>query len=482
MLQKKRPGRWLLALAIAASSSPLIPDPPCRGQEPVEGCTGKFPSGCDEFAVVGEGNAHDSSGDVCSSFRCSPGLCDRETLTGDWGGRRTALQQSGITFQGRSTHFGFGVEGGIQSPPPIPLLGLGDTFKYTGRGEYDLIFDLEKFGGLPKGALLIRGEHWYGEYGNVSLRTGAFPPAVFPAALPPVPEAAGELFMSNFLITQPLSKEFVVYGGKADVLGGLDQDDFAGGDGTTQFVNQALVANPAFLLGLPYSSFTAGVVLPREWGRLTTFVFDPQDRTRDFFEIDDLFSKGIIVGSELKWNTELLQRKGEMHVGGLWKHVDLTDLRFNEPPPGVYPEPVVPGFPTLPDSFTLYLGGDQYLVQFADDPSRGYGLFGRASISDGNPTPVRYFLSAGLGGYSPLGKSRGDKFGLGWYYLGASNEFGALPRAIFDPRDGTGVEIFYSLQATPWMAISPDVQYLKPEVSALAEDAFVYGLRLNAVF
>ncbi|MFN9851089.1 MAG: carbohydrate porin, partial [Planctomycetota bacterium] len=79
-------------------------------------------------------------------------------------------------------------------------------------------------------------------------------------------------------------------------------------------------------------------------------------------------------------------------------------------------------------------------------------------------------------------KDRGDKFGLGWYYLGASNEFGPIPQAVFGPRDGTGVEMFYSFQATPWMAISPDVQYIKPEASALAEDAFVYGVRINAVF
>jgi porin len=392
------------------------------------------------------------------------------------------LKESGITFAGRSTHFGFGVDGGVSTPPPIPVLGLGDTFKYTGRGEYDLNFDLEKFGGLPHGTLLVRAEHWYGEYGNVSLRTGAFPPAVFPAATPTRPNDPGELFLTNFVITQPLSKEFVVYAGKIDVLGGLDQDDFAGGDGTTQFINQAFVANPAFLLGLPYSSFTAGMVLPREWGRMSAFVLDPKDRTDDFFRIDDLFSDGVIVGGEVKVNTQLMERKGELHIGGLWKHVELTDLRFNEPPPGVYPEPVVPGFPTISDSYTLYMGGDQYLVQFADNPNRGYGLFGRASISDGNPTPIRYFLSAGLGGYSPIRQSNGDKFGLGWYYTGVSNEFGALPRTLFDPRDGTGVEGFYSVQVTPWLAVSPDVQYLKPEVSALAEDAFVYGIRMNAIF
>jgi porin len=215
---------------------------------------------------------------------------------------------------------------------------------------------------------------------------------------------------------------------------------------------------------------------------MSAFVLDPQDRTREFFNLDDPFSQGVIVGSEIKVNTDFMEKKGEIHVGGLWKHNDLTDLRFNEPPPGVYPYPTVPGFATISDAYTLYCGGDQYLVEYDDEANRGWGMFYRGSISDGNPTPLRYFLSAGLGGYSPLGRKRGDKFGLGWYYVGASNEFGPIPQALFGPRDGTGVETFYSFQVTPWCAITPDVQYLKPEVSALADDAFVYGLRVHATF
>lgn len=418
------------------------------------------------------------------SYECQDG-CDglgsfwtRPTLTGDWGGRRTCLQQNGITFMGRSTHFGFGVAGGINTP--VPPLGLGDTFKYTGRGEYDFIFDLEKFGGMPMGKLLVRLEHWYGDYGNVSLNTGAFPPAVFPAAIPPAPNNPGVPYMTNFVFTQPLSGKLVVWFGKKDVLGAADQDEFAGGDGTEQFVNQAFIANPAFLLGLPYTSFAFGAVSPREWGSLSAFVYDPQDRTRDFFRLGDLFSQGVIMGGEIKVNTNFFCLPGDQHVGAMWKHRDQTDLAFAEPPPGEYPQPVVPGFATKSDAYTIYYGFDQYLVQFSDKPRSGYGLFGRASISDGNPTPLRYFLSAGLGGDSPFRQGCGDKFGIGWYYVGASQEFGPLPQAIFGPRDGTGVECFYNFQITPWLNITPDLQYIHPEAGAIADDAFVYGVRVNA--
>jgi porin len=89
-------------------------------------------------------------------------------------------------------------------------------------------------------------------------------------------------------------------------------------------------------------------------------------------------------------------------------------------------------------------------------------MFGRASVSDGNPTPIQYFLSAGIGGHSPLRDHR-DNWGIGWYYIGASEEFGPLPRTLLDPQDGTGVELFYNFEVTPWLNITPDIQYIRPE-------------------
>jgi len=425
-------------------------------------------------------NAVGTSGSTLNEYYTCENSGAQSASTMDCGSIRTAVQERGVTFAGRSTHFGFGVDGGV-TQSPVPALGPGNTFLYTGRGEYDAIFDLEKFGGMPHGKLLVRLEHWYGEYGNVSFRTGSFSPAVFPAAIPPAPSDAGELFVTNFVFTQPLSENFVVFAGKKDVLGATDQDVFAGGDGTDQFVNQALIANPAFLLGLPYTSIVTGFASPQDWGMISGFVYDPKDRTQDFFDLGDLYSQGVIVGGEVKVNTNFFGRSGDHHIGGMWKHVDLTNLSFEEPPPGVYPEPTVPGAPTLSDSWTIYYGFDQYLVEFNSDPKarKGWGLFGRASISDGNPTPVRYFLSAGIGGDSQLRCGKADRWGLGWYYIGASNQFGPIPQFVFGPRDGTGVELYYNFQVTRYLYVTPDIQFIRPEASAIADDSFVYGVRAN---
>jgi porin len=439
-------------------------------------------------ADIGCSNITRECGDGCSESTCR--IFGQSTLTGDWFGKRRSLQDSGVTFRGTVTQFAFGIEGGINNPVVPALLGQGDTFKYTGRGEYDWIFDLEKLGGLPRGKLLVGAQHWWGQFGNVSLNTGALTPAVFPAFFPTAPNDPAELHLTDFLFTQPLSENLVVFAGKKNVIGTADQDIFAGGDGTDQFINQAFVANPAYLLALPYSSFTAGIVMPRKWGLATIYVWDPHDRTRDGLDPGNPFSDGVIVGSQVKVNTNFFDKPGEHHVGGIWKHVDLIDLSLAPPPTNGFPYPAAaPGVPTISDSYAIYYGFDQYMQVFPGErrgvlpqkPPRGWGFFGRASISDGNPTPFNYFLSLGIGGDSRMGSDRGDTFGVGWYYNGVSDEYGPAAKAAFGPRDGQAVEAYYKFQLTPWFAVTPDVQFIRLGFSNFTsgDDAFVYGVRVN---
>lgn len=149
-------------------------------------------------------------------------------------------------------------------------------------------------------------------------------------------------------------------------------------------------------------------------------------------------------------------------------------------PPEQYPEPTVPLCPTKPDSWTMCYGFDQYLVEYGGDSQKGWGVFGRASISDGNPTPIRYFLSAGIGGDSAIRANTNDRWGIGYYYVGASNEFGPIPQFLFGPRDGMGLEMYYNVQVNPWLNVTPDIQFIRPEAGALADDdAVVFGVRVN---
>ena len=427
----------------------------------------------------------------CDCIKC------RDKLTGDWGGFRSSLQQEGIHYRGRVTQFGFGVGGGVN--PPVPALfdqlGIagGDTFEYTGNSRHDFLVDLDKFGGLPHSKFVVTMENVWGRWGNVSFETGAFSPAVFNATMPVDFEAQGVPRLTNFMYVQPLSEQFIFTVGKTRTIGIADNNKFAGGDGSDQFVNQTFVANPLMVPQIPLSTFVVGAAMPQEWGNIALSVMDTQDRSTDYFEVDTLFSQGAIAFGQVQVDTEFFDMPGEQHVGGFYKNVDQINLQFTPLPP-TYPYPPAPPgappFATLSDTYAIFYGFDQYLVTYGKPDARGntegWGLFGRASLADGgtgNPNWGAWHLSAGIGGNSPLKNRRGkgDRFGLGYAYTATSTEFGAIPRFLFDPRDAQVIEAYYRYKVTPAVEVTPDVQFVHGMLGGLTggDDAIVAGIRLN---
>ena len=329
-------------------------------------------------------------------------------------------------------------------------------------------------------------ENVWGRFGNVSLETGAVAP-VFGAFTPADFDAHGTLRVTNFFYAQPLSEKLILGVGKLRLPGTADDDIFAGGDGSDQFMNQELCANPSFLALFPISTFAMTAIMPREWGSVSFSVLDPQERSQDFFDIGDLFSQGVILQSQVKVKTNLLNKPGEHHVGAIWKSVDLLDLRFSPLPPYYPYPPAPPGLAFKSDSWTAYYGFDQYIRVFGTDPqgnTKGWGLFARAGIADGgsgNPNFFGWSASMGIGGDSPFRCAKGDKFGLGYSFAATSSEWGPIPNALFGPRDSQALEAYCKCQLTASISVSPDMQWLQGALGGLTdyEDALVFGMRMN---
>ncbi len=427
-------------------------------------------------------------GSCCDPLRLRP------TLTGDWHGKRTCLQQNGITYRGRVTQFFFGVAGGNQDPVPARLAAFGfeggDQFEYTGNSRHDFLFDLETLGGPKAGRFVFTLENLWGQYGNVSFETGTASPPIFNAFMPVDPDANGVPRVTNMLYIQPLSERLIVSVGKIRLAGAADRNIFAGGDGSDQFLNQTFVANPLYLNQLPLSTFTIGAVMPREWGNLSISVFDPQERSTDFFDLGDLFSEGVILFGQIKYNTNFFGRRGEHHLGGFYKHVDQFDLSLNPIPPSYPYPPAPPGVATLEDTYTLFYGFDQYLVQFGPEDKKGdtpgWGLFGRAGIADGgtgNPNFSSWHVSCGIGGDSPFRGRRNtrDRFGIAYAFTATSDQWGAIPVSLFGPRDSQIIESYYRYHVTPAISITPDLQWIRGALGGLTggDDVFVFGMRMN---
>src|SRR5262249_40070216 len=125
-------------------------------------------------------------------------------------------------------------------------------------------------------------------------------------------------------------------------------------------------------------------------------------------------------------------------------------------------------------------------------------IFGRFGASDGNPNPLRFFGSVGVGGKGMFAERPNDRFGVGFYYLDIKQpSFTLLTTTRKFLRDEYGFEAFYNLALTPWLMLTPDIQVSRPAqrqtikvVSVLPpvvkrndiNPAVVLGLRMQIVF
>ena len=265
------------------------------------------------------------------------------------------------------------------SSPQLGIAG-GDTFEYTGNSRHDFLVDLDKFGGLPHSKFVVTMENVWGRWGNVSFETGGLSPAVFNAVMPVDPVAHGDLYCTNFMLIQPLSEQFIVTVGKTRTIGVADNNKFAGGDGSDQFVNQTFVANPLMVPQIPLSTFVVGALMPQEWGNVSLSVMDPVERGREFMDFGTLFNQGAIVFGQVQVDTDFFDKPGEQHVGGFYKKTDEIDLTFTPLPPTYPYPPAPPGTPqflTRPETYAIFYGFDQYVATYGPpDAARQPGRLG----------------------------------------------------------------------------------------------------------
>lgn len=128
-------------------------------------------------------------------------------------------------------------------------------------------------------------------------------------------------------------------------------------------------------------------------------------------------------------------------------------------------------------SWSAYWNFDQYLHVDPCDPTKGWGVFGRAGVADSETNPLSWFLSFGVGGTSPISGRANDSFGAGWYYSGTSDEIAPFIEAVTGPiGDSQGLEFYYNYEVTPSFHLTPDLQVLIP-ARQQTDTAVLLGLR-----
>lgn len=394
---------------------------------------------------------------ACDRYADSPLDCP---LLDKYWSYREKLADCGITFSTNITQFYFGNVSG----------GINQTGRYSGHGDYVANVDFGKMG-LQEGLFLkMRSEHRFGS--SIAPATGALLPPTLASELPV--SDSRDRYLTNFLFTQMFSEQVGVYAGKLDTLDG-DTNAYAGGRGITQFSNSAFVATPLALRALPYSSLGGGIVIMKDYEPLLNFlVMNPTD-TADSAGFDELFEEGVVVSTELRFATNLMGKPGHQLFGATWSNRDFVSFDQD-------PRIILPNVPVARTSGTWAFNWntDQVLWVDSSDPTRHWGYFARAGFADDSNNPVAYFLSGGLGGASPV--RAGDGFGVGYFFLGTSNEVGPLLQDALGPiGDGQGVELFYRANVNRFISVTPDFQWIN-QVRKETPDAYLLGVRMNIAY
>ena len=356
--------------------------------------------------------------------------------------------------------------------------GLQETFRFGGRNDYLLNVDGQKAGLWQGFCINLHGETVYGD--SVNLLTGAVVPVNIGRAHPVF--FGTETALTAVKFTQALSENFVVFGGKINTIDNVQQPFMPGRGLDAGFMNAAFVWNPILGRTMNYATFGAGAaVLADGYPVATLTVYDTNDASTTS-GFDELFDNGAIIYPTVSLPTTFFGMPGHQSVWGAYssgRYAILTPQSLNIFPP---PMPGLPPTTLVRGSWWITYLFDQALWVDPTDPTRSWGVFGNAGISDGKPNPIQWSAIVGIGGSSPIPSRKLDTFGIAYYYLGFERRLQERSSEPIVPvRDERGVELFYNVGVTPWCHVTADLQVITP-ILERAETSLVLGLRAKIDF
>ena len=408
------------------------------------------------------------AGDAPPASAFGGSILERSKLTGDWWGVRDVASSNGVAVDVKLTQFYQSVASG----------GNAQNAEYGGKIDYYLNLDGEKAGLWEGFNLTMHTETRYGK--DINGASGMFTFGNFNMAFP----KAGEdvTGVTRLILSQSVSDNVRVFAGKINSLDDFSLN-FTSRNGVDRFMNSAAVANIINARTVPYSTYGAGFTVFSEKGTAFTFQVRDSDDHATRTDLDKLFAHGEVLSGLVKIPVTIGGLPGDQNFGFNW-----SSRKFTSVDPASYEN--VPGqniaAPEESGSWAAWWTFHQYLVVSKSDPKVGWGVFGIAGISDGNPNPVRWNTTFGIGGNSFIPGRNRDTFGVAGFYIGLSGEYKDLLSSSAAPpglsqQDEQGIEIFYNVELTPWCHLTGDVQIVDPSTRSV-DTTVLTGLRLNIEF
>ena len=177
--------------------------------------------------------------------------------------------------------------------------------------------------------------------------------------------------------------------GKFSMLDAASRTPILGGGGLETFMNTAFAA-PISGVTPPYL-FGGTATYRTEPAIYTLMIYDPRNAAEPDV-VRNPFETGVTTSLSVTFPVQPRDLPGVYSLRGVYSTQDGLDL--DSVPELVLP-PASQNINTRDGYWYASASMQQYLWKDAADPKVGWGLFGQASISDGNPNPINWSILAG---------------------------------------------------------------------------------------
>ncbi|MBD1551094.1 carbohydrate porin [Pseudomonas typographi] len=235
---------------------------------------------------------------------------------------------------------------------------------------------------------------------------------------------------------------------------------------------------------------------PELYAQIGAFNINPSGLENDNgFKLNGAGTTGTLVPVEVVWAPTVNQLPGEYRIGYYHSSANGTDVYKdrNNLPAAVTGN----GYRSDASRHGFWLVGKQQLTQVNGNTARGLTLTASATFQDRATTPVDSYQKASLVYKGPFAARPTDTLGFGVARVHASSLFLRNAKAANAQSglgyDNTGYvpeqhteyvsELNYGIQATRWLNVMPNLQYIKhPDGVREVDNALVLGVQVQSQF